>query len=746
MDLYSSGDLIDNKYQVIIGSKENPHLKGGMGIIYFCLDLSNNQKPVALKTFHPELLSSHVIRERFLKEGSVWVQLGYHPNIVRAYRVDRTHTGMETFLVLELIPPLKGRRDASLRSLLMPGRPLDLEQVLVHSLHIARGMKAATTKVSGLVHRDLKPENILIGLNDIAKVTDFGLAKVLLGAEFVSDLSENIDKMDSGKIQFTHGVGTPLYMAPEQWDEHSIIDERTDIYAFGCILMEMLSGDFAVSAKNFSAVKKAHIEGYPLKKQLPKKLPNSLSNLVRQCLEIEINNRPVNWSEIEKEICKIYAESMNKDAPIENIKKRNSKPDSISEGWSYNYIGFSYLEIDKPEVALKYFEKVKKIGEIENDLNLQAAGLCQIGVANYHMWNLKKAIGCLTEALILAQKANNRQGERNVLGNLANVYLSKGDVEKAIEIHKKDLSISKEIGDLNGEASALINLGQCYVSQGDFKQAIELYEKGLKIAIEIMNMRWQLNALNNLGNAHNSLGNIQKAIEYLSKSMLIAKQIGDKDAEAGNYINVADCYSIIGDLKKAIEYCLEGLQLSQKVGNMEWQANALGNLGIYYSRIGDFDSSIDYYQKALTVNRKIGNIGGEASNLGGLALVWINQRETKKGIELLNEARNIFQQIGDYFSEAKITANLGSCYLDIGDYDNAAKIFQQCLNIFKNMGAKRDEGVTLYYIARVNLIQGYITKAIESYKQAAHLLNEVGDVDTAAVVNKELTEILKINK
>ena len=256
MNFYPPFIRIAGRYEVA-----SRPLLGGMGVVYLCYD-HQEQRPVALKTFRPEYLPDRTTRDRFLREGATWVNLGKHPHIVRAYGVERIGDGREVYLVLELVTKEEGRPDASLRSWLTPGRLLAVDQALLFALQIVRAMKHATTMIPGFVHRDLKPENVLVGVDRLpgwavnrVRVTDFGLAAVLEGAAWPA--SGDAQSADVRRTQLTRGaVGTPLYMAPEQWAGEPV-SEQTDMYALGCILFEMLNGEQAVDGRSLTDLERA---------------------------------------------------------------------------------------------------------------------------------------------------------------------------------------------------------------------------------------------------------------------------------------------------------------------------------------------------------------------------------------------------------------------------------------------------------------------------------------------------------
>jgi serine/threonine protein kinase len=289
MNIYPPGARIAGQYEVA-----GRPLVGGMGIVYMCLD-HEEDRPVALKTFKPEYLPDRAARDRFLREGTAWVDLGAHPHVVRCYRVLRIDP--EVYLVLELVAKEQGRDDASLRAWLTPGQPLPVEQALLFGLQIARGMRHAAEVVPGFVHRDLKPENVLVGADHLSnaptnrlRVTDFGLAAVLESAGQRVDESAISDTGHAPRnTQLTHGiVGTPLYMAPEQWRGESVTT-GTDIYAWGCMLYEMLAGQRAAAGHSLSALQRAHCEGDL--RPLPPDLPESVRALLTCCLAVEPGER-----------------------------------------------------------------------------------------------------------------------------------------------------------------------------------------------------------------------------------------------------------------------------------------------------------------------------------------------------------------------------------------------------------------------------------------------------------------------
>jgi serine/threonine protein kinase len=242
---------------------------GAMGEVYRARDTKLNRS-VALKVL-PERFALDPDRSaRFTREAQLLATLN-HPNIGAIYGLEES-TGAQA-LVLELIegPTLADR--------LVRG-PMSLDEALTIARQIAEALDAAHQK--GIIHRDLKPANIKIARDGVVKVLDFGLAKVWDGAP-QADVSASPTLTATGLGGRTI-LGTPAYMSPEQARGQSL-DKRTDIWSFGCVLYEILTGRAPFAGDTISDTLAAILEREPDLTALPATVPAAVRTLIRRCLE-----------------------------------------------------------------------------------------------------------------------------------------------------------------------------------------------------------------------------------------------------------------------------------------------------------------------------------------------------------------------------------------------------------------------------------------------------------------------------
>jgi Tol biopolymer transport system component len=245
---------------------------GGMGEVYRAYDETLGRE-VAIKVLPPEFTSHPQRRSRFEREARILATLN-HPNIGAIYGVQDGDASRA--LVLELI---EGETLADRIARASDSAPMPMAEVLGIARQIIDALDAAHDK--GIVHRDLKPANIKITPDGVVKVLDFGLAKVPTDDGGRSDLTKSHD----GLI-----LGTAAYMSPEQARSQAV-DKRTDIWAFGCVLYEMLTGRFAFPGDTVSDTIAAILEREPDWSALPAATPASVRRLLLRCLAKNVKQR-----------------------------------------------------------------------------------------------------------------------------------------------------------------------------------------------------------------------------------------------------------------------------------------------------------------------------------------------------------------------------------------------------------------------------------------------------------------------
>jgi len=247
---------------------------GGMGEVYRARD-TRLGRDVALKVVHPRLASDPERLSRFEKEARAAAQLD-HPNILVVHDVG-THEG-SPFIVSELL------QGESLREKL--GAPLPPKKAVDYAVQIAHGLAAAHEK--GIVHRDIKPENVFVTKDGHVKILDFGVAKLLPSFEASGVDTET---PTASATQPGTAVGTVAYMSPEQIRGQPV-DARTDLFSFGVVLYEMLSGKRPFQRETPAETMTAILREEPADlSETNRSAPAPLENLVRHCLEKEPDSR-----------------------------------------------------------------------------------------------------------------------------------------------------------------------------------------------------------------------------------------------------------------------------------------------------------------------------------------------------------------------------------------------------------------------------------------------------------------------
>jgi len=335
-----TGELIDNRYLL-----QRQIASGGMATIYAGLD-TRLDRPVAVKIMHAHLANDEAFVSRFIKEAKATAALS-HPNIVSIQDQGWNEGGPPAvFLVMELV------EGSTLRDYLNEKGSLTVEQTFQLITPVLSALSAAHR--IGIIHRDIKPENILISKDGRIKVADFGLAR-------------NITMGQTMTAESSVVLGSVSYLSPEQV-QRGVADARSDIYAVGIVLFEMLTGSKPYSGETPIQIAYRHVnDRIPNIQTIKSEIPTSIAELVYEATAPNPDQRPKNAEELLNILREIQAKidpkrrqmSLELDLPpIVNKKNKRGKVSvtsalgGIKEKTS-QIISTKPINISKPEDSIR---------------------------------------------------------------------------------------------------------------------------------------------------------------------------------------------------------------------------------------------------------------------------------------------------------------------------------------------------------------------------------------------------------
>lgn len=369
---YKRGDVIGGQYVVqgILGV-------GGFGVVYLVQARESGARH-ALKTLRDEYLKESETRELFRREARVWVALDRHPNIVHAEFI--TELSGRLYIGMEYVEPT----DEGLNSLAgyLSTCPPDFAQALRWSIQFCHGMEYARSR--GIrCHRDVKPENIMITRDRAVKITDFGFAGVI----------ENI-RAGSGFPQRRRyvqrsGFGTPAYMPPEQFQNASRCDERSDIYSLGIVMYQLVAkGRFPFALRGHHSVRNYWSDMHRLhaESRVPR-LASPLFPVIERCLQKEPNMRYQSFRELRADLDTLLKSETG------GVEKAGMAKGLA--GWELYNKAYSLSNLGQLEEALVWYDKALEA----NPQNADAwnnKGACQhkLGRPEDAVESFRRALAC----------------------------------------------------------------------------------------------------------------------------------------------------------------------------------------------------------------------------------------------------------------------------------------------------------------------------------------------------------------
>jgi serine/threonine protein kinase len=432
---------------------------GGFGIVYK-VNCINAQSILALKTFRDEFFKDMETRELFRREANIWIQLGRHPYLVRAYFVDDLESRL--YIAMEYISP--NAQGLNTLQNYLDYQPPNLAQSLRWAIQFCYGMEYANS-MGVRCHRDIKPANIMIDQQKTLKITDFGLAGIFDTQKNapLNALSFQHDKVGFSVSVFNgRGCGTPTHMPPEQFINAAECDQRSDIYAFGVVLYQMASRGrlpfLAALPRDGSIEEQARFgrEMYLLHSQArAPKLDSPLFPLIQRCLEKQPHKRYQAFQELRADLEPLLVQETDERIVPPKMEEFTSV--------DWNLKGISLSSLGRYEEAIQCHEKALQM-KPKSNRDWICMGSCFDAQGKYN-----GSIACYDKAIEIDPSRIEAWYNKGAALNRLNRY------DEAIQCCDKALEINPEY------AVALIHKGYALYKLGRFADALQCHEKALQI-------------------------------------------------------------------------------------------------------------------------------------------------------------------------------------------------------------------------------------------------------------------------
>lgn len=537
---WARNEIVENRFRI------EEIFKGGMGIVYIVTDIRDS-KPYAIKSFQEQFLWDKKIIQMFIREAEVWVKLGKHKNIVQAEQVRNVEGN--PFIFLEYVD------GTDLEKLLKEG-PLQVRVVLDFALQFCEGMSYAYKKL-GIIHQDIKPSNCLITGEGILKITDFGLVKI-----FSEEGSREPVRGSPGGSGGSGGsggaAGTLPYMSPEQLLCLDTINTTSDIYCFGSMFYEMLTGAPPYGREDVDECIDGHLNREPPDPCRGREdIARDLGDIVLKCLQKKQSDRYGSFEELLAALQDFYQKNYGFGFRTSAHELDISLEDIIARGESL-------MALEQNREALVHFDEGLKLN---GDL---VRLIIDKGECLYRLMQLKESKQCFDKALQL--EPDNPQ----IHYHLGNIHASMKENRSALRCYDRSLELEPE------NAAVWSKKGVLFDVMGQGKEALRCYDRSIKINPRLSDT-WI-----NRGNLLSKLDRLQEAIECYTHAI----EITPRNLRA--WYNKGILNQKLNDHKAAIESFAKVTEFNP--GN----ANAWLGSGISHFKLGNMEGALECYDKALS--------------------------------------------------------------------------------------------------------------------------------------------------
>jgi len=726
--------------------------QGGMGAVYKARD-TELDRLVAIKLIRPDLASNPEILRRF-KQELILAREVTHRNVIRIFDLGQAK-GLK-FITMEFV------EGQDLRAVLRERGKLPPEEAVRIISQVCRALESA--HAAGVVHRDLKPQNIMLDPKDRVYVMDFGIAHSL----------ETPGMTQTGAL-----MGTPEYMSPEQ-AKGIKVDARSDLFALGIILYELLTGISPFKAETALATLLKRTQERPQPpSEVDPTIPKAISDVVMKCLEIDRDQRFSNAREILEDLGLEMPTSVRTIAPTLPPSLPAALPKKVSPFLQYRtwiiggvavillaILGFAFRSKIFPAKSVPVVEQaslaILPFRNASGDASLdwlgpsladmlstdvgQSARLRTISPDRLHqvLSDLKITSGAAIDPTTVSRIAEFSNADTVVWGQYAKfgdqIRIDAtlldlkhnrraplkieaasekeipGTVDGLAELIRKNLSVSSDVLK-ELKASSFQPTSKSVPALRDYNQGIAFQRDG-----KSLEAKKQFEAATK-GDPGFALAFSKLAQTYISLGYdNEAEQAAQRAVQLSQDLPDAEKYLIAAVRAQIARNLPDAIKAYTKLaqaspGSMDVQS-ALADL---YEQSGDLVKASEYNQKILAANPK--DITATLT-MGRLA---INSGKPETSLDPLNRALTLSVQLNNQEQKANSLHLIGIAYWRMNKPEEALRNYQEELPIWRQIGQKRGIALSLNEMAKVQAILGDNKSALSNFEQALAIRREIGD-------------------
>jgi tetratricopeptide (TPR) repeat protein len=679
--------------------------RGGMGVVYWAWQ-SGLHRPVALKMVLAGAHAGPVELARFRTEAEAAARL-QHAHIVQIHDIGQ-HEG-RPFLALEYV-------DGGSLARQLDGTPWPAARAVPLLETLARAIAHAHRQ--GVVHRDLKPGNVLLTKEGQPKVTDFGLAKLLVGG------GDPLTR--TGAI-----LGTPSYMAPEQAEgKTQEVGPAADVYALGAILYELLTGRPPFKAATPLETVRLVVSTEPVPpKRLQPGVPRDLETICLHCLHKEPARRYATAEELADDLRRFRTNEPIVARPVGLLER----------GWKWTrrrpaaaaLLGVAVLGlVGGVTGALWYADRERVRANQERGLRQEAEDQRTRAAQAEQQAKAREAearavLGFFKEKVLAAARP---QGQEGGLGTDATIRAALDAAEPGIAQAFAD---QPEV-----EAAVRDTLGTSYSYLGDPPRAIPQFERALALRQQVLGPHHPetLACMNNLASAYRDAGQLDQALPLFEQVRAQRQEtLGPDHPETLQSLNnLVQAYLEAGQLDRALPQFEQALARFQETLGLDHPLTltCMHNLALAYKATGQRDKALPLFEQALAQRQtKLGPDHPDTLiSLAGLALAYQEAGQLDKALPLLEQAlAQQKEKLGPDHPHTLLSMNnLATAYQDAGQREKALPLYEQALaQQKKKLGADHPHTLaSMNNLALAYEAAGQRDRALPLYEQALAKLQE----------------------